>query len=143
MIANAKSFNEKTSEIHSDAEKIRKMVSHHMQKLNPAYMDKDYAPIATPLPGEEGYGSPPLVSRRVETDGPDDEDEVKEEAPAEQAERPRRAVILHGPKDPAQRASQTPTIQPAADAGESFVGNSFQQAQEKIVTEMMDHTNEE
>ena len=129
MVSNAKHFNERTSEIHSDAEKIRKMVSHHMTKMNPAYQDPDYIPFPTPIP----------EAAQPSLDGEASTEEGKEKA--------RPKMILHGPSAPRdqtrQRASSTPAIPGATDAGESFEGNTFQQAQEKVVTEMMDLTDEE
>ena len=98
MVFNAKAFNQKTSELHRDAEKIRKMVTHHMKerKLNPAYADPTYASFPTPLPDEEGD----------EEDGDGEQDE--EQAPqtdgvgdtTESAEsKPRRKFLLRGPSN--------------------------------------------
>ena len=139
MISNAKHFNERTSEIHSDAEKIRKLVSHYMTKTNPAYQDPDYIPFPTPIPEDRD---------RIPHNVGYSQNEFNGEANIEDGkERARPKMILHGPsaaKDQSRhRASSTPAILGAADAGESFEGNTFQQAQDKIVTEMMDLTNEE
>jgi hypothetical protein len=143
MVSNAKHFNEKTSEIHSDAEKIRKMISMQMSKLNPAYRDPDYVAFPTPIP-----------SRTI--DSMDDETEIPEkpsvkkqpESPVEDApKKPRRSVILHGPsaekEEIRRRASSTPAVQDTVGAGENFKGNTFQQAQEKIMIEMINLTNDE
>ena len=139
MVSNAKHFNERTSEIHSDAEKIRKMVSHHMTKMNPAYQDPDYVPFPTPIPDA-------TTNIPVDTGGTQDGLEMEDNT-EEGKDKARPKMILHGPsaaKDQLRpRASSTPAIPGAADAGESFEGNTFQQAQDKIVTEMMDLTNEE
>ncbi|KAI9818952.1 MAG: hypothetical protein M1832_004120 [Thelocarpon impressellum] len=65
MVANAKSYNEKSSEIYADAERIRKMVSNYMSKINPAYKDPSYAAFPTPLPEEpEGNGEAESASER-------------------------------------------------------------------------------
>ena len=115
------------------------MVSNYMVKFNPAYKDgSGYTPFPTPIPGEAGTK---LVNNAdVDADG-----ETDPEAPS--IVKPRRTVTLHGPSAEKEelrlRASSTPAVQDAADAGESFEGNTFQQAQEKIVTEMIQHKNEE
>jgi hypothetical protein len=52
MIANAKQFNARGSDIYEDAERVRKTASNFMTKYNPAYRDPTYAAIATPIPEE-------------------------------------------------------------------------------------------
>lgn len=61
MINNAKTFNDKSSLIHMDAERLRKTASNFMVKHNPAYKDAHYSAVATPLP-EEGSRSTPTQS---------------------------------------------------------------------------------
>lgn len=78
LVFNCKALHERMSEPHRDAEKVRKMVTHHMKerKLNPAYADPNYQSFPTPLPeedderdaeGEEDDEGVPQV------DGPSDE----------------------------------------------------------------------
>jgi chromatin structure-remodeling complex subunit RSC4 len=140
MVSNAKSFNERNSEIFSDAEKVRKMVSNHMTKINPAYKDPTYTPIATPLPVIESNDD-----TKQEENGEADAD--GETDPEDSAAKPRRLVTLHGPsaekEENRRRETSTPAVLDAADAGESFEGNTFQQAQEKLVTELIQLKNEE
>lgn len=140
LVSNAKSFNERNSEIFSDAEKIRKMVSNYMTKHNPAYKDPNYTPIPTPLPANAlNNDSIQAENTEMDADGETDPEDV--------VEKPRRLVTLHGPsaekEESRRRASSTPAVLDAADAGESFEGNTFQQAQEKIVTELIQLKNEE
>ena len=141
MVGNAKAFNERNSEVFADAEKIRKMVSNWMTKHNPAYKDgSGYTPFATPLPSELGVrASPKPVVKQGNTGGVSE----TEDAP----EKPRRSVTLHGPSLSSssnhRRASSTPAVQEAEDAGESFDGNTFQQAQEKLMSEMIQLKNDE
>jgi hypothetical protein len=52
MIANAKQFNARNSEIYEDAERVRKTASNFMTKHNPAYRDPTYGAVATPIPEE-------------------------------------------------------------------------------------------
>ena len=146
MVSNAKSYNERTSEVFSDAEKIRKMVSNWMMKNNPAYKDgSGYVPLPTPIPGDTQNGTKKEESTKQEQEDADADGETDPEEAL--AERPRRTVTLHGPsaqkEEARRRQSSTPAVQEAEDAGESFDGNSFQQAQEKIVTEMIQLKNEE
>ena len=140
LVSNAKSYNERNSEVFSDAEKIRKMVSNHMTKVNPAYRDPSYQSFPTPIPGGiQGNGPTKQEDAEADADGETDHEnpEVK----------PKRLVTLHGPsaeKEEIRRtASSTPVVLGAADAGESFKGNTFQQVQEKIVTELIELKNEE
>lgn len=139
MVSNAKSFNEKSSDIFSDAEKIRKMVSSTMQKINPAYADKSYAPFATPIP----EGILKKVKKQEEVHDVDAEGETDPEV----NEKPKRPITIIGPSSAVamngRRASSTPAVQDAEDAGQSFDGNTFQQAQEKIMTELIKLENEE
>lgn len=137
MVSNAKSFNERNSEIFRDAEKVRKMVSNHMMKLNPAYKDgSGYTPFPTPLPGDKPLKREGDVE--VDAEGETDPDIV---------DKSRRTVALHGPLADQdsfkQRANSTPAALDAADAGEGFDGNNFQQAQEKIITELIQLKNGE
>lgn len=156
MVGNAKSFNQKSSEIFSDAEKIRKAIVAFMIKNNPAYKSKDYAPAPTPVP--EGWQD--HLEKQDDSPGPIPKDEsdhevipkqVSKESSSEDSNEP-----LEKPKPPAKatdppsarastsrRATSTPGVQDVAGAGESFEGDTFQQAQEKIITEMINLKNDE
>ncbi|SLM40141.1 Bromodomain [Lasallia pustulata] len=139
MVSNAKSFNEKSSDIFSDAEKIRKLVSSTMQKINPAYADKSYAPFATPIPDVKFEE----IKKQVDIQDVDAEGETDPEV----NEKPKRPITIIGPSSAiatnGRRASSTPAVQDAEDAGQSFDGNTFQQAQEKIMTELMKLENDD
>jgi len=130
MVMNAKSFNERNSEVFADAERIRKMLSNYMSKYNIAYKDSSYAAFPTPLPGESGP-----VDEDVDADGDSD--------PEEAGGRSQRLSTFvgssSGPAKPAngRTASSTPVVQDAEGTGESFVGDTFQVAQEKIITELI------
>ncbi|KAL9126219.1 MAG: hypothetical protein Q9217_004699 [Psora testacea] len=141
MISNAKSFNVKTSQIYSDVEKVRKLVSNFMTERNPAYRNQAYQAVPTPLPeGWEKRSDRGESASKQEING-----DVKAEEPLSDSRNGRRSR-RHATQTPAaetgsRRASSTPVIQDAEGAGESFEGNTFQQAQDKIVTEMMNLTN--
>ncbi|KAI9880143.1 MAG: hypothetical protein M1830_005172 [Pleopsidium flavum] len=130
MVMNAKSFNERNSEVFADAERIRKMLSNYMSKHNIAYKDSNYAAFPTPLPGESG-----AVDDDVDADGDSD--------PEEASGRSQRLSTFVGSSSAPTKsadgrtASSTPVIQDAEGAGESFAGDTFQIAQEKIMTELI------
>jgi hypothetical protein len=121
LVANAKSFNEKGSDLYEDAERVRKTASNWMTRHNPAYRDKNYVAVATPIPGDElagSYGSP---------------------YPARGgAERPSRSRKSTGPVAP-------PAPEPVEDEESDqypdthFKGMSFQEAQEAIIQDMIDY----
>lgn len=141
MVSNAKSFNQKTSQIYSDAEKVRKLVSNFMVERNPAYQDKNYQAVATPIPA-----SWDPKSRRDSTHVRPTSEEVKsEQTPSHiNGQRPSRNTTHPSVEHDSQRASSTPATQDIEDdTGESFEGNTFQQAQAKIVRELMELKDEE
>jgi hypothetical protein len=125
MIQNAKEYNEKGSQVYDDAERIRKALSNFMTKTNPAYkLIPGYVAFPTPLPGQaDGAAS--------------DEDADGEPDPEIEAA---SAIKKRGrpPKNPqAQRSSATPALSERSYAGVSFEGLTFQQAQEKIVEDLI------
>ena len=147
MISNAKSFNSKASQIFSDAEKIRKLVSNFMVDRNPAYRDKNYVAVATPVP--DGWKTKAAkkkspVERHLEQ--PLNEGVKLENTPGESRSgrrSGRNPASTPATEESDRRASSTPAVQDAEGAGESFEGNTFQQAQDKIVTEMINLTDDQ
>ena len=139
MVSNAKSYNEKSSDVFSDAEKIRKLVVAWMTANNPAYNDPSYAPFATPVP--DGWRD--RLQQKEEVHDMDAEGETDPEEVTEPAERPNRVAPTSSANAGTRRASSTPVVQDAEGAGEGFEGNTFQQAQEKIMTEVINLKNEE
>ncbi|KAL8699238.1 MAG: hypothetical protein Q9201_006120 [Fulgogasparrea decipioides] len=137
MILNAKSFNERTSQVFSDAEKVRKAVSNFMVENNPAYQTGDYKPFPTPVPDD---WQPPVPKEEKEEDA--DVDSKEEINHSTRGTRTRRASsIATGASN--VRASATPAAQGTEGAGENFDGDTFQKAQEKIVAEMLDLRNDD
>lgn len=141
MISNAKAFNEKRSQAFSDSEKIRKQLQVFMQENNPAYKDPSYVPYTTPVP--EGWRvklEKPETTHEEDAEGETDPEEV-----AKPTEKRTRLVTRVGSSATAndRRASSTPAVQDLEGAYESFEGNTFQQAQQKIVGEIMNHTDAE
>ncbi|KAL8774804.1 MAG: hypothetical protein Q9209_000743 [Squamulea sp. 1 TL-2023] len=137
MILNAKSFNEKSSQIFSDAEKIRKAISNFMVENNPAYQSKDYKPFPTPVP--ENWQPPTLKEEKA------DETEVETKTEADHSTRGvstrRASSAATGLSNTG--ASSTPAANVTDELGEPFTGNTFQAAQEKIVAEMLELTNDD
>ena len=137
MVSNAKSFNEKSSDVFSDAEKVRKLVVAWMTANNPAYNDPSYTPFATPVP--DGWRD--RIQNKEEVHDIDAEGETDPEEATEPAERPARIASTSSANVGTRRASSTPAVQDAEGAGEGFEGNTFQQAQEKIMTEIINLKN--
>jgi hypothetical protein len=158
LVQNAKEINARTSEAFNDAERIRKAVSNLMVKTNPAYKSGNYQAVPTPLPpspgrnvpdddddeddapGEEDNGD--LVDPDVEADadGDGNEDEEVEEEPepvkrGRRSGRPSRGAAVSTPK--ASRSSSAQVVEQ-----DGFKGLTFQQAQEKIVTDMLQKKDE-
>ncbi|CAD6589031.1 MAG: hypothetical protein ASARMPREDX12_003568 [Alectoria sarmentosa] len=141
MISNAKAFNEKRSQAFSDSEKIRKQLQVFMQENNPAYKDPSYVPYTTPVPeGWQVKQEKPEDTHEQDAEGETDPEEV-----AKPPEKRTRLVTRVGSSAAAndRRASSTPAVQDVEGAYESFEGNTFQQAQQKIVGEMINHTDAE
>ena len=151
MIGNAKSFNQKSSPVFSDAEKMRKAVVAFMTINNPAYKTGDYTPGPTPIP--EGWQTrlqEETEAADADAEGETDHEDAPQEpppvSPAPALARKHRFAAarsssVNTSKD--RRASSTPAVQDAEGAGESFDGDTFQQAQEKIITQMINLKNDE
>jgi hypothetical protein len=130
MVANAKEYNERGSEIFDDAERIRKAVSNYMTKHNPAYKTPGYVAFATPLPDENGTNA--------ENGDEDAEGEVEDEVPEPPTNgrrAPARTKIII--KNHASRTSATPVKPAPPPAGFDYAGLEFQEAQDKLVVDMM------
>ena len=140
MIRNAKSFNEKRSQVFSDSEKVRKILSRFMEEHNPAYKSSDYTAYTTPVPPNwQEKIQEQNVAQTQNTQIKDDPEE--EEKPTGR----RTRLVTHVGSSSAannRRASSTPAVQDADGAYESFEGNTFQQAQEKMITEMINYKND-
>ncbi|KAL8810227.1 MAG: hypothetical protein Q9200_002751 [Gallowayella weberi] len=137
MIGNAKSFNEKSSQVFSDAEKIRKAMSNFMVEHNPAYRSRDYKPFPTPVP--EDWQPPPLKEEQVNEPEVEAKDEIDQSARGVSTRRASSAAtgVSNAPK------SATPAVDGTDGLGEKFDGNTFQVAQEKIVAEMLNLKNDQ
>jgi hypothetical protein len=170
MIANAKEYYSRGSQIFEDAERVRKALSNYMTKTNPAYSNRSYQAIPTPLPPEnEDEGEQDAEAEAEEEEGAnnaeaeedaegedaegeedapgEDEDAEGEEEPEEDQEprSRRKAIILK--RSRTRRSSNhdnLPARSPPAKPDHQYEnvpykGLTFQQAQEKIVEELLRH----
>ena len=150
MIANAKEFYPRSSSTFDDAERLRKSLSNYMTKNNPAYNTRGYQAFPTPLPeddedGEDDGGEEDDNEEEAEDeDQEEDEDEDEEEEEEEPSSR-RRSIVLkrRGPGRP-RRSSvvrpPTPDAKPDHEYEDvPYKGLTFQQAQEKVVEELLRH----
>ncbi|GAD92639.1 conserved hypothetical protein [Paecilomyces variotii No. 5] len=112
MISNAKTYNQKSSQVFADAERIRKILSNNMPKINPAYKDPKYVAFPTPLPDEE-----PGDEGTAEPDA-----SPKESSDEQQKSRLRSTSTAIGKDDKKQS---------------TFEGYSLQSAQDKIISELI------
>lgn len=117
MVNNAKTYNEKGSDVYDDAERLRKTASNWMTRFNPAYRDPKYVAQPTALPEGRQNGTRP-GGKPVAVPTPQ--------------QQPR-------PKAPEVRA----VVRVPKDDDSAFSGKSFQQAQDMIITELMDFRDDE
>jgi hypothetical protein len=166
MIANAKDFYARHSDVYDDAERVRKALSNYMTKTNPAYQTRGYTAVPTPLPPEDADGEEDdeavadeddeVAEDDDNEDGQEDEDEDEEDGDGDGDEDDEddsdvaptpSSARRRGPGRPpkssgqrSQRASRASISQSKPDAQYEDVpykGLSFQQAQEKMVEEMI------
>jgi hypothetical protein len=143
LVNNAKMFNDKKSIIYEDAERLRKTASNWMVKNNPAYRIQGYTAIATPVPGEEAVppGRPiprPLI---VTTPKPVATPKPKVPTPEVTSERSSRRTAVPLPTTPApSKLRQAASAVPERSRNtQDFSGKSFQQAQEKIIKDLLEY----
>ncbi|KAL2184402.1 hypothetical protein L209DRAFT_757879 [Thermothelomyces heterothallicus CBS 203.75] len=165
MVTNAKEFYPKNSEVFEDAERVRKALSNYMTKTNPAYkLIPGYSCQATPIPNdlqpEPEVAALTATAERTETenqkagnqdaegeeDAQGEEDADGEEDEDEDDGSSRRIVLKRkGPGRPARAGSEQArkvdkSGRVRADheyEGVPYKGLTFQQAQEKIVEELI------
>ena len=154
LVSNAKQFNEPSSDIHHDAERIRKATFNFMSKHNPAYKDKNYIAYPTPLP-EQPNGA---------LHGDTNNGEVSRSTPAPAPTRTLKLTaaksVKHAPKEEPpqieenieedfgeQEEEEEEGGNQEEEEGEAvdgtFAGKSFQEAQDQIIKEMMHYKDPE
>ncbi|KAF2753209.1 hypothetical protein EJ05DRAFT_223285 [Pseudovirgaria hyperparasitica] len=137
LVTNAKMFNEKTSAIYLDAERVRKTASNWMTRYNPAYKVAGYSAVATPIPGEEI--STPIL--KISTPRPMNSTPV---APSTQklrltnaARPPPETPATTRPKRGAVREKESESTSP------DDAGKSLQDAQIAVIDYMINYTEED
>ncbi|KAF2118178.1 Bromodomain-containing protein [Lophiotrema nucula] len=136
LVNNAKAYNDKKSIIYEDAERLRKTASNWMTKNNPAYRDGTYQAVATPVPGEEPvpFGRPqprPATTPKSSAATPDTTERPRRSAAAPQATTPAPSKL--------RRSAVPEKVKAKENDNPEFDGKSFQQAQEKIIRELIDY----
>ncbi|KYK56741.1 polybromo-1 [Drechmeria coniospora] len=164
MISNAKEFYPRTSTIFDDAERVRKALSNYMTKTNPAYGTRGYQAHPTALPAdddEEAEDEAEEDEKKDEApeeddeqgqdedaDGDEEADEDEEESTGRSSRR--RSIVLKRrasgrPSRVSLSQAQDSASRPSANSAKvdhqyhkvPYKGLTFQQAQEKIVEELL------
>jgi len=128
LVLNAKIYNQKGSEIHEDAERLRKASSNYMAKYNPDHKKPGF--VLEPLDVKAELEKLAKAMEEVKA-----ELEPGEVPPAKR----QRGRPPKNPQAHAQRQSATPAISESQYADIDFDGLNFQQAQEKIMSDMIFH----
>lgn len=158
MIANAKEYYPRSSAVFDDAERVRKALSNYMTKNNPAYNKRGYQALPTPLPDEQNNDEEAEEEEEEEeqddenadqdADVADDQDEEDEDEEEDDGRRRRSIILKRSSSGRPRRSSayQGTPKQPPAPAkpdheyeGIPYKGLSFQEAQEKVVEELLRH----
>lgn len=161
MVTNAKEYYNRGSEVYENAERVRKALSNYMVKTNPAYkLIPGYSCHPTPLPPEpEAQPTEPETSDDA-ADGEEDAEGEVDGDEEEQAVGDEEDDESDGPEAKKNsRRSHRNSIQLVQKATEAFVPGkakpdheyegvpytrlNFQQAQEKVVEEMIREEDEE
>lgn len=114
MVQNAREYNQKGSQVYEDAERVRKAVSNFMVKTNPAYQSGTYNAFPTPYPDSK-------------------EGSVDEEEEAEDIVSKKKGKAT---KNVRRRSSITPALSESYTSV-GYAGLTFQQAQEKIMEDLL------
>lgn len=131
MISNAKEYNQRGSEVYEDSERLRKALSNFMTRWNPAYKTPGYVATPVPIPNSLSQADGPASDGEADADGEPDPDVESQSMAKRKPGRPPKT-----PQAP-QRSSETPALAEFQYAGMSFEGLTFQQAQEKIIEDMI------
>jgi hypothetical protein len=134
LVQNAKSYNEKNSPIYQDAERVRKTASNWMVRNNPAYKDPNYVAVATSVPGEDTNGA---VSTPVTENAP----RTRRGTLSNQT--PKQTPTRGRPAEPEPEPEPEPEEEPEEGDSEGFEGKSLQEAQEKIMDDLINYVDDE
>lgn len=128
MVQNAKDYNTAGSDVYEDAERIRKLAYNFMKNNNPEYgSNPDYVSFPTPLPaGVIAPGRPPH----------------KENGETSSKKRRQSTAVAESETPEPQRAAVKLTNGRPPPVAQDFTGKTFQQAQEMLVTGLLEYTDE-
>lgn len=156
LVQNAKEYNERESLIHKDAERIRKIVATWMLKHNPAYNDPKYVAYPTPIPVDipRSELADAAAGDDTHAEGESDQELAATDAtasatPMSETPGPRRKPGRPFKNPPApeletqRQASSISGADHSIKLGGSFDGLTFQEAQEKILEEMVNYKEDE
>lgn len=148
MVLNAKEYYSRGSQVFEDSERIRKALSNYMTKTNPAYkLVNGYSCMPTPIPDEsedqageaneetpKGEGDEDVENGDKHDDGSDDDHDSDDGLGGRRTSR--RSKRNSVPKVPEKAAgSKAKPDHEYEDV--PYKGLTFQQAQEKIVEELI------
>ncbi|KHJ32582.1 putative bromodomain containing protein [Erysiphe necator] len=127
MVLNAKEFNARGSLIYEDSERLRKVINNYMMKYNSAHKTTSgLAPLPISLPAEDNKPIDLKSPQRLNS------------------EEPAMKKSIRISRSSQNSKSTTNSILPEPhDNEQSFEGLSFQQAQEKIVDDMISQKEQE
>ena len=139
MTQNAKNYNDPQSVIFEDSERIRKLVFNFMKQNNPAYKEiPNYTATPTPIPDEI-----PKPAQNGTTREPEKGEEEKSKRPntARSSEQPDRKSSVA----PSATTGDAGDADGDGEAGEpiDFTGKTFQEAQQSIISYLLNYTDEE
>lgn len=138
MVTNAKSYFARGENTFEDAERLRKTASNWMTKNNPAYkLIRNYQAVATPVPGEESATPARPAPRPIST--------PKATPPTpDTTDRPRRAAAPQSTTPaPSKLRHSVPAPVTETSGSKDYEGKSFQQAQEQIISDLIDYVDPE
>jgi hypothetical protein len=147
MINNAKSYNDPKSEIYEDAERIRKLVYNYMKQHNPQYaQDPNYTSFPTPIPQTNGHAARETVESGQREVLTRDGEKGRSSAPAVKTSEPlsdrKESVAPSAATGDADGDDGDEDGYAGGDALD-FSGMTFQEAQQKMVSFLLNYTDEE
>lgn len=152
MVQNCKDYYPRESTMYKDAERIRKITTTWMQQNNPAYHDSkiSYAPYPTVITEELVASHPPPPIRDADADGDNDvvmgsqsSSRFTSATPNPDGSQPKKRSPLFRNAQTEEAARQRRANSTPAPQGGGYNGLNFQQAQEKILDEMMHQKEDE
>lgn len=131
MVQNAKDYNTAGSDVYEDAERIRKLAYNFMKNNNPEYANNpDYVSFPTPLPN--GATSSGRLSSKENSDS------IGKKA--------RRSTGMTDFEHPEAKPDASALIKAtnggAHPVAQDFTGKTFQQAQELLITSLLEHVDD-